>query len=156
MAAPPSPSPVTRRTIGTFDTYRDAERAVDYLSDRGFAVRHLAIVGTGLRYVEQIGGRVTTARAALTGAAQGAVLGLLFAGLFGIFFTYDNAGFAGVVAYGLGMGVLFGALVGAILHAAQGGRRDFRSVAGTQAERYDVQADESVADEAARLLAALP
>jgi hypothetical protein len=53
---------VTRRTVKTTTSYREAERAVDWLSDHGFAVEDVAIVGTGLRYVEQVGGRVTTGR----------------------------------------------------------------------------------------------
>ena len=53
-------------------------------------------------------------------------------------------------------GAIFGAAFGAILHAAQGGRRDFTSVSGLQAERYEVQVDEAVADEPKTLLDALP
>jgi hypothetical protein len=34
-----------------------------------------------------------------------------------------------------------------------GGRRDFASVSGMRASRYDLQVDDEVADEAARLLA---
>ncbi len=145
-----------RRTIATFGSYRDAERAVDYLSDQGFPVESLAIVGTGLRYVEEIAGRVTSARAALMGAGQGAVLGLLFASLFGLFFTDTGVGLLGLLIYGLISGAVFGALFGLLGHLAQGGRRDFASVASTRADRYEIQAEDPVADEAERLLRALP
>jgi hypothetical protein len=37
-----------------------------------------------------------------------------------------------------------------------GGSRDFASVARTEAERYEVQVDEEVADEAQELINALP
>ena len=151
----PAPSGA-RRTVATFATYPEAERAVDWLSDQGFAVERIAIVGTGLRYVEQVGGRVTTGRATLMGAMQGALLGLLFGLLFGLFFTIDAGSFLGVMLYGLITGALFGALLGALLHSAQGGRRDFASVSGMQAERYEVQVDEAVADEAHQLLQAMP
>ena len=40
-----------RRTVASYDDYPQAERAVDYLSDHGFPVEHVAIVGHGLRYV---------------------------------------------------------------------------------------------------------
>ncbi len=159
MAASSSRAPApshARRTIATYPDYRDAERAVDWLSDQGFDVGRLAIVGTGLKYVEQVAGRVTTARAALTGAGQGAMIGLLFAALFGLFFAYNGFTFLGVLAYGVVLGAIFGAVFGAIAHVAQGGRRDFASVAGTQAERYEVEADDPVADEAASLLGAMP
>lgn len=36
-----------RRTIAAYPSYAGAERAVDWLSDQGFAVEHLAIVGKG-------------------------------------------------------------------------------------------------------------
>jgi hypothetical protein len=72
-----------RRAVASYSNYREAEHAVDWLSDQGFPVERIAIVGTGLRYVEQVAGRVTTARAALTGAGQGLLIGLLFALLFG-------------------------------------------------------------------------
>lgn len=146
----------TRRTVATFSSYQEAEAAVDRLADEDFPVERVAIVGTGLRYVEQVGGRVTTARAALLGAAQGAILGLLFALLFGLFFTYDGGSYLGLLLYGLITGALFGALAGALLHAAQGGRRDFASVAGTQADRYEIQVDDEVAGEAQRVLSATP
>jgi membrane protein required for beta-lactamase induction len=146
-----SPSPTgTRRTIATYSSYEEAERAVDSLSDQQFPVERVAIVGTGLRSVEQVTGRVTTGRAALTGAGQGAFIGLFIAVLFGLFFT--GPGFLGLLAYTVIASAIFGAIFWAISHAAQGGRRDFASVAGTYADHYELQADEDVADEAARLL----
>lgn len=151
----PAPSG-PRRTVAGYGTYQEAERAVDWLADQGFAVEHMAIVGTGLRYVEQVAGRVTTGRAAMAGAAQGAMLGLLFGLLFGLFFTVDGGSFLGVVSYGLIVGAVSGAVLGALMHAARGGRRDFASVAGTQAERYELQVDDGQAEEARRLLEGMP
>ena len=87
----PTPGPPARTTVATYDNYRDAERAVDFLSDKGFPVQRAAIVGTGLRTVEQIAGRITTGRAALMGAGQGAMIGLIFALLIGVFFTVPGA-----------------------------------------------------------------
>jgi hypothetical protein len=144
----------TRRTIETDADYRDAERAVDWLSDHGFPVEQVVIVGTGLRYVEQIAGRVTTRTAALTGAGQGATIGLLFGLFFGLFF--NGVAFFGVLLYGLFAGALFGATWGALVHYMQQGRRDFASVATTRADHYEVQADARVADRAEQLLATMP
>jgi hypothetical protein len=146
----PSP-PEAHRAVATEANYRDAERAVDWLSDHGFPVERVSIVGTGLRSVERVSGRLTTGRAAVMGAAQGATIGLLIGLLFGLFFT-NVADFFGVVLYGLVAGSLWGALWGAIAHYAQRGRRDFISVAETRADRYEVQVDDSVAAEARRLL----
>ena len=145
-----------RRTVASYSGYDDAERGVDFLSDQGFPVEHVSIVGTGLRYVERVGGRVTTGAAALTGAGQGGVLGLFWGLLFGLIFTVDSGSFLGVLAFSLVVGVVVGAIWGAITHAAMRGRRDFDSVAQTRADRYDVQVDDGFAPEAERLLAGMP
>jgi len=143
----------SRRTVASFDDYADAQRAVDRLSDEGFPVARVTIVGTGLRYVEQVTGRMTTGRAALMGATQGATLGALFGLVFGLIFTIDpNPALLLLVLYGLVAGAIFGALLGAITHAATGGMRDFASVAGMEADRYEVVVDDDVADQAASIL----
>ena len=149
----PGPA-ATRRTIATYSTYREAERAVDWLSDEGFPVERVAIIGTGLRLVEQVAGRTTTGRAAGIGALQGVLIGVLFALFFGIFFT--GPGFGWLLLYAILAGALFGALFGAISQASQGGRRDFTSATSTQADKYEIQVDEAVADEAKRLLDSMP
>jgi hypothetical protein len=148
--------PTTRRTITSATSYEAAEHAVDWLSDQGFPVERARIVGTGLRYVEQVSGRLTTGRAALTGIGQGAVLGLVWGLLFSLFFTADTASFFGVLAFSLVVGIVFGALVGAVSHLVTDGRRDFDSFAQTRADRYEVQVDDGFAGEAERLLAPMP
>jgi hypothetical protein len=143
-----------RRTVETESSYEGAERAVDWLSDQQFPVEHVSIVGTGLRYVEQVSGRVTTANAALKGAGQGAMLGLLFGLFFGLFFT--GTAFFGVLIYGLIAGTFWGVVWGTIVHYAQGGRRDFGSTAQTRADQYEIQVDDGFADEALRVLGQMP
>ena len=147
IADTPAPS-TTRRTIASFTSYAAAERAVDKLSDRGFPVEHAAIIGTDLRYIEQVTGRVTTGRAALFGLGYGAMLGLLWGLLFGAFFTVDSGSFIGVLLYGLVLGLVFGGVFGALSHAAMGGRRDFASASVTRADRYELQVDEAFAERA--------
>ena len=140
-----------RRSVATFEDYAGAQRAVDLLSDRGFPVERVAIVGTGLRYVEQVSGRLTTGRAAVAGAGQGALVGLFVGLLLVIFFTVEEA-FLGVLLYSFVLGIVLGMIFGAVGHAATGGKRDFSSVAQTQAEHYDVQVDVEVAERASALL----
>ena len=144
-----------RRPIASFDRYDDAQRAVDRLSDSGFPVERAAIVGTGLRYVEQVTGRLTTGRAALLGALQGAAVGALFGLAFGLIFTIDpDPAILLLILYGIVAGGLFGAVLGAATHAATGGTRDFASVAGMTAERYEVMVEDEWADRAAEILRA--
>ena len=146
----------TTRTVSSVRRYEDAEHAVDYLSDHNFPVDHVSIVGTGLRYVEQVSGRMTTGRAALTGVGYGALLGVFWGILFGTLFTTDDASFWGVMAFSILVGVVFGGLVGAISHALTDGRRDFASASETRADHYEVQVDDGYASEAQRLLTTMP
>ena len=142
----PAQSAPARTTVATYGTYREAERAVDFLSDRGFPVERAAIVGTGLKTVEQIAGRMTTGKAALMGALQGAMIGVFFALLFGLFF--DAESFLGILLYGLIAGTVFGASFAAMAQFAQRGRRDFASIQSMQAERYELQVDHEVSAKA--------
>ena len=57
-----------------------------------------------------------------------------------------------LVVYGLVFGAIIGAIMGLIMHALTGGERDFSSIGGIEAGRYNVMVDEEVAEEAARLL----
>jgi uncharacterized membrane protein len=147
---------LSRRTIATFTDYGEAERAVDRLSDPHFPVEHVTIVGTGLRFIERVEGRVTNASATLLGAAGGIVAGLFWGLLFGAFFTIDSADFLGVLLYSTLVGVVFGAVIGLIGHTVQHGRRDFDSTSVTRAERYELQIDDEFADRAEQLLARTP
>src|SRR5690349_5374796 len=74
---PAPPDQRARRTIATTPDYAEAERIVDQLSDRGFPVERVAIVGHDLQVVEQVVGRMTWGRAALNGALSGAFPGVL-------------------------------------------------------------------------------
>ena len=144
------------RTIATFGSYEEAERVVDFLSDHGFPVERTAIVGRDLEYVEQVTGRMTYARAALAGALNGAVIGVLIGWLFALFNWFDPVVSAfWLVVDGLWFGALVGALMGLVMHALSGGRRDFSAIGGMRANRYEVVVEQSVADEAARLLGEL-
>jgi hypothetical protein len=145
-----------RRPVASYETYREAERAVDHLSDHGFPVERVAIIGQDLRLVEQVIGRMDYGRAALHGAASGALPGVLIGWLFGLVNWLDPVVSALLLAlYGLIFGAIVGALFGMLLHALQGGRRDFASIRSMQPSRYEVVVDEEVADEAVRLIGRL-
>jgi len=139
-------------TVATYPDYALAQRAVDYLSDNRFPVERSSIIGTDLRLVENVLGRMTTVRAALAGAASGAWFGL-FMGLFiGIF---SNSNWFGLIFLGLLIGAAWGAVFGAIAQAMTGGRRDFTSRSSLQAGQYAVVVDADVADDARQLLTRL-
>ena len=49
-------------SLGVYDSYDDAQRAVDYLSDHEFPVQDVLIVGTDLKQLERVTGRLTRGR----------------------------------------------------------------------------------------------
>lgn len=146
----PDPRP-DRPVVGSYATYAQAQRAVDFLSDNKFAVERTAIVGTDLRMVETVLGRLTRGRAALAGVSSGAWFGLLVGVLLSVFSDGNTSTWAlllGCVLYG----AVFGAIFGFVAHALSGGRRDFTSRSQIVAARYDVVCDPDVADDAKNLL----
>jgi hypothetical protein len=137
-----------RVVVASYDSYPEAQRAVDYLSDERFPVERVAIVAEDLRLIEQVTGRRGYGQAALQGAGLGAVLGFIIGLFIGLFSPYIG------ILYGI-YGVIIGLIVGLVSHALSGGQRDFSSIGGIQAGRYNVMADEEVADEASSLLVRL-
>jgi hypothetical protein len=145
-----------RRVVASYGAYAEAQRAVDHLSDVGFPVERVSIVAQGLRFEERVTGRLGYGRAALMGAGSGAVPGALIGFVFGLFSLVDPLVSGLVLAlYGLVFGALLGAVFGLVSHAASGGKRDFSSVGGMRADRYDIMADEEVAESAERHLSEL-
>lgn len=155
--APPSAAPAgsehrPRVTVGTYTDYASAQEAVDRLSDNKFPVEHTAIVGTDLRLVENVLGRLTVGRAALAGAGSGAWFGLFLGLLLGLF---TNANWLGVLVVAVLIGAAWGAGFGAMAHALTGGRRDFTSRSTLQASQYAVTVDAEYAEQARQLLVQL-
>ena len=146
----------SRRVVASYGTYAEAQRAVDLLSDERFPVERVSIVAQELRIVERVTGRKGYGQAALQGATSGAVVGAFFGFFLGLFSLVDPIGSALIlVLYGLIFGAIIGAIIGLLSHALTRGQRDFSSVGGIEAGRYNVMADEEVAEEASRLLSGL-
>ncbi|HEY1917900.1 MAG TPA: general stress protein [Streptosporangiaceae bacterium] len=137
-------------TVARFDDYKDAQRAVDRLSDDGFPVEKLDLAGSDLRLVERVTGRLTKGRAAMAGGVSGLWAGLLIGVLLGLF-TTGHAWFA-VVAVAAAIGAAWGAVFGFAAHAATRGQRDFSSVRMLSASRYDLIARDGTADRARHML----
>jgi hypothetical protein len=138
--------------VGSYDSYEQAQAAVDYLSDEKFAVENVTIIGSDLRMVEKVTGRLTWGRAIGAGAAGGAWWGLFVGLLLGIF-SSSGSSWVGSVLTGLVIGLVFGAVFGAMGYGATRGRRDFTSTSQILAGRYDVMCNPAHAEEARALLA---
>jgi len=151
---PPRLDPVSMawNTVASYPSYEEAQAAVDRLSDERFPVENLDIVGSGLRLVERVTGRLTNARAAAAGAASGAWFGLFIGLLIGIF---ARTGWFLLILTAIAIGAVWGAVFGAVAHAMTGGRRDFASASSLVAGQYAVTVHAEVADEARALLTRL-
>jgi len=142
------------QSLAVYDDYAAAQKSVDFLSDNKFPVEHLMIVGTDLKRVERITGRLTNGRVAVGGLLSGLWLGL-FVGLLFSFFTTDNSALSVIVSCML-IGALFGVAWALLGYALTRGRRDFSSVTQVVATRYEVLVEHKVAAQARELLAKLP
>ena len=147
---PLDPVSAAWNTVARFDDYETAQQAVDRLSDDGFPVEKLDIVGSGLRLVERVTGRLTRGRAAAAGALSGLWAGLLFGILIGLFTTGHS--FFAVAATGAALGVAWGAIFGYVVHSGTKGRRDFSSVRQLVATHYDLIARGGTVDRARSML----
>jgi hypothetical protein len=152
LSEPPRLDPISAawNTVATYSDYESAQEAVDRLSDDGFPVENLDIVGSDLRTVERVVGRMTKSKAASAGAVSGAWFGLLIGLLVGLFTS--GPAWVGLIIGGLGIGAVWGAVAGYAGHAATRGRRDFASLKTLIANRYDVIARGGTAEQARQML----
>jgi heme O synthase-like polyprenyltransferase len=140
-------------SLGVFDRYEQAQRAVDYLSDNEFPVQNCMIVGTDLKQVERVTGRLTTGRVALGGVLSGVWMGL-FVGLIFSLFTKGNT--VGIIVSTAVFGGLFGIIWALVGYAATRGQRDFTSVSQVVATRYEVLVEHKYAERGREMLARMP
>jgi hypothetical protein len=141
------------QSLAVYDEYAAAQRAVDFLADEKFPVEQCMIVGTDLKRIERITGRLTTGRVAMGGAASGAWFGLFIGLLFALF---TDSSLLAILATTVVVGILFGVISALIGYAATRGRRDFSSVTQVVATRYEVLVEHKSAAQARELLARLP
>lgn len=141
----------TRELVGSYPDYAGAQGAVDHLSDEKFPVQHAAIVGSDLRMIELVTGRLNFGRAALAGAGGGAWFGLLIGLFLSLFSVATDVGLS-LILWGLLFGAVAGLVFGVVGHAMSGGKRDFVSRQQIVASRYDVLVDSAHANQARGLL----
>jgi signal transduction histidine kinase len=138
-------------SLGRFDTYDKAQKAVDYLSDHEFPVQNVLIVGTDLKQLERVTGRLTRGRVAIGGLISGAWLGLFVGLIFSLLDTSSAAGYGGVLVTVV-FGAMFGLVWAMIGYAITGGNRDFTSVTQVVATQYEVLVEHRFAQKARELL----
>ncbi|MCY7395241.1 MAG: hypothetical protein LH468_03645 [Nocardioides sp.] len=141
------------QSLAVYDDYAAAQRTVDFLADEKFPVEQCMIVGTDLKRIERITGRLTTSKVAIGGLLSGLWLGL-FVGL--VVSIFAEGGALTTIVSTMIFGALFGVIWALAGYAATRGRRDFSSVAQVVATRYEVLVEHTSAARARELLSQLP
>jgi uncharacterized membrane protein len=141
------------QSLATYDDYAAAQRTVDFLSDEGFPVENCLIVGTDLKQLERITGRLTTGRVAAAGALSGLWFGLFVGVLFSFFGTGKTLE---IILTTTMFGLLFGLISSLVGYAATRGQRDFSSISQVVATKYEVLVEHKVTAQARELLTKLP
>ena len=144
------PTPPKGWPIGSYPTYAEAQKAVDYLSEQQFPVQQVTIVGVDLMQVERVTGRLSWPKVLGGGVLTGAWLGIFVGLVLGFFGHPMQSLLTGLVA-----GVIFGLITSAVPYAMAKGTRDFSSTMQLVAGRYDVLCDPQNAERARDMLARL-
>lgn len=131
--------------VASFRTYKGAADAVARLGGTGFPIEAITIVGSDLRLIEEVTGRMSLPRAATLGAISGAWFGALVSALVGIFAGSFGA-FLALLLWGIVLGAVFGAGLGMLGYITYDRSRGFTSDRLVIAGRYDLNAPVELAD----------
>jgi hypothetical protein len=135
--------------LGTYETYVEAQQVVDKLAKADFDVSQLSIIGSDLKTIERVTGKLTYGRSAVAGAASGAWLGLFAGTLLFLFTTSPNLPYAFAVVL---IGAAFGMLFGLVSYSINRRRRDYTSTNQVIATSYQVLAPSTLVVRAQELL----
>lgn len=129
--------------VASYRTYAQAQAAVSKLSEDDLDVSVLTIVGTDLRLVERITGKLTIGKVLISGALSGMWAGSFIA-LFLLLWLPSPS--TSVFLIGLAMGAGFGMVLQVVPYLARRSRRDFISSTRVVASRYAIVTTERVAE----------
>lgn len=141
------------QSLAVYDDYAKAQKSVDFLADADFPVSQLMIVGTDLKRIERVTGRLTWSKIAVGGILSGLWFGI-FIGLVFALFTEENLW--QVLLSTAFIGATFGLVWALIGYALTRGQRDFSSITQVVATKYEVLVEHTDAARARELLAGLP
>ena len=142
-------------SLGVYDDYPQAQHIVDHLADHDFPVQNVVIVGTELKSIERVTGRLTHGKVEAAGAVSGLWMGLFVGIAFALFSKQNQLGFLLTTPV---LGALFGLLWSQVgfRAATRGGTRDFASISQAVATKYEVLIEHRLIEQARQLVAARP
>lgn len=138
MSPKQSVSHAEGQTLATFTDYKQAVSYVEQLIENDFPARSISIVGTDLKSVETVKGKLGYGRVSLSGALTGSWLGMFL----GLIFGASGAGTEAVLLTNVGAGIVigagFGMLFNVIRFSMTKNRRGFISGQMVVAKKYEV------------------
>lgn len=125
------------QTLAEFNDYRAAVSYVEKMIENEFPPKFVSIVGTDLRTVESIKGKLGYGRVAFSGMLTGSWLGMFFGLLFGTSGASEQVLLTNVAA-GIVIGAGIGMLLNVIRFSLTKNRRAFISGQQVIAKKYEV------------------
>ncbi|MFD1714254.1 general stress protein [Amnibacterium flavum] len=141
--------------VASYETYVEAQQAVDQLVKVDFAVQDVSIVGNDLKSVERVTGKLTWGRAAGAGALSGLWLGV-FIGLVLLLFSPEAANIFSVALGAALLGAAFGMFFSLASYALTRRIRDYTSTQAVIATSYTLVVKPESAAKARNLLGTAP
>jgi hypothetical protein len=139
------------KVLAQFSNYLEAVKTVEQLVENGFPPRLISIIGSDLKTVEVLKGKLGYGRVALSGAVTGSWIGLFFGLLFGATSSAEQ-----VVITNLSAGIFIGAGVGMLLNVIRfsmtKNKRSFISGQSVVAKKYDLVVPMSSLSEAKKAM----
>ncbi|MET0589638.1 MAG: general stress protein [Naasia sp.] len=142
-------------TVASYETYFDAQQAVDTLVKADFPVKDVSIVGNDLKSVERVTGKLTWGRAAGAGAISGLWLGV-FVGLILMLFSPGAPNILSVAVGAALLGAAFGMLFALGSYAFTRRIRDYTSTQAVIATSYTLVVKPESSARAANILGTAP
>lgn len=123
------------QTVARYAEYEGAQKAVSKLIEADIPAREISIVWAGLRAVEMVTGKLGYARAAWSGALNGAMLGLMF----GAVYTLVTPAVPIQLLVGcLLVGTAIGMIMQLMSYSLVRRRRDYSSITQPVADHYEI------------------
>ena len=136
--------------VASYDSYAEAQSAVDRLAHADFPIAEVSIVGSDLKSVERVIAKQSYGRAAIAGALSGLWLGLFF-GFFLVVLSPAETSLPFIAAASL-IGAGFGLILRVVTYSISRRRRDFTSVMQVIATSYSLIVGPDVANKARNVL----
>lgn len=128
-------------TVATYRNYETAQQAINSLAEADIDISGMALVGSEVRVVERVMGKLTWRKVAMAGAMRGLTFGLFLGIVFWL--LVPEAGIA-ILAMPV-LGIAFGMLLSIVTHTFTRKNRQYQSVQQLIPASFDLIAPREVA-----------